>query len=208
MELTRFIVEVYCLVDDWLRLQPPLRSRGPQPVLSDSEVLTMELVGEYLGLETDKGLYTYFRRHFADWFPALGRIHRTTFTRQAANLWAVKRLLWRELIGRVAYDPAVSLLDSFPVPVCRFARAYRCRTFAGLAAYGYDEMTKQTYYGLRAHHRVCWPGVIVEASLAPANTHDLGVAEADLLEGTYGWALGDRNYHSPKTRERLAEQGL
>jgi hypothetical protein len=208
MELTTFIVEVYCLIDDWLRTQPRARQRGPEPLLADSEVLTMEVVGEYLGIDTDRGIYTYFRRHFADWFPALGRVHRTTFIRQAANLWVAKERLWRELSGRVEHDPAVALLDSFPVPVCRFARAYRCRLFAGLAAYGYDEMAKQTYYGLRGHLRVCWPGVIAEASLAPANTHDLVVAEADLLEGTYGWALGDRNYHSPQVRERLAERGL
>lgn len=208
MELTTFIVGVYCLIDDWVRTQPRARSRGPEPLLADSEVLTMEVVGEYLGIDTDRGIYTYFRRHYADWFPALGRVHRTTFIRQAANLWAAKERLWRELAARVERDPAVALLDSFPVPVCRFARAYRCRLFAGLAAYGYDEMAKQTYYGLRGHLRVCWPGVVAEASLAPANAHDLSVAEADLLEGTHGWALGDRNYHSPKVRERLAERGL
>ena len=28
-------------------------------------------------------------------------------------------------------------------------------------------MSKQTFYGLRAHLRVCWPGVIVEMELAP-----------------------------------------
>jgi hypothetical protein len=42
------------------------------------------------GIDTDKGLYEHFRRHYRDWFPALGRVHRTTFVRQAANLWAVK----------------------------------------------------------------------------------------------------------------------
>jgi hypothetical protein len=49
---------------------------------------------------------------------------------------------------------------------------------------------------------VCWPGVIVEVDLAPANVHDLRLAEA-LLEGVGGWALGDRNYWSPE----LAESG-
>jgi hypothetical protein len=55
-------------------------------------------------------------------------------------------------------DPAVSILDSFPVPVCRFGRARRCRRLAELASFGRDEGAKQTYYGLRAHLRVCWPG--------------------------------------------------
>jgi hypothetical protein len=52
----------------------------------------------------------------------------------------------------------VSILDSFPIPVCRFGRAYRCRRLAGLAAFGRDEGAKQTYYGLWAHLRVGWPG--------------------------------------------------
>src|SRR3712207_3438639 len=78
-----------------------------------------------------------------------------------ANLWAMKRKLWRELLSRINFDPEVSLGDSFPLPVCRFARAYRCRVLAEESAFGYDEMSKQTFYGLRAHLHVAWPGVIV-----------------------------------------------
>jgi hypothetical protein len=54
---------------------------------------------------------------------------------------------------------------------------------------------------------VCWPGVIVEVDLAPANAHDLHLAE-ELLEDAKGWALGDRNYWSPKLAERLEGEGL
>jgi hypothetical protein len=76
------------------------------------------------------------------------------------------------------------------------------------SAFGYDEMAKQIFYGLRAHLRVCWPGVIVGLRLVPADAHELWVAE-ELLEGAEGWwALGDRNYSSPRPTERLEEQGL
>ena len=44
-------------------------------------------------------------------------------------------------------------------------------------------------------------------SLAPANVHDLHVAEK-LLEGAEGWVLGNRNYHSPNLAERLSDRGL
>ena len=127
--------------------------------------------------------------------------------RQAANLWAVKAQLRQQLLGQVSFDPAVSILDSFPMPVCRFGRAYRCRRLAGLAAFGRDEGAKQTYYGLRAHLRVCWPGVIADGHLAPANLHDLTVAE-DLLADAGGWALGDRSYWSPARAELLADHGV
>ena len=208
MELNTFVVAVFCLVDDWLRGGSKLRQRGPEPELWDSEVLTMEIVGEFLGIDSEKGLYDYFRRHYGEWFPALTVTHRTTFTRQMANLWVAKERLWRELLHRVSFDPEISLVDSFPVPVCRFARAYRCRILAEESAFGYDETNKQTFYGLKAHLRVCWPGVICAVSLTPANAHDLSVAE-ELLEGAEGWVVGDRNYWSPELAERLKKtEGL
>ena len=160
-----------------------------------------------MGIDTDKGLYEHFCRHYRDWFPALGRVHRTTFTRQAANLWAVKAQLRQQLLGQVSFAPQVSILDSFPMPVCRFGRAYRCQRLAELASFGRDEGAKQTFYGLRAHLRVCWPGVIADGHLAPANLHDLVLAD-DLLAGTHGWALGDRSYWSPARAGLLADQGV
>ena len=39
----------------------------------------MEVAGEFLGIDTDAGLYACFRRHYGAWFPALRRVHRTTF---------------------------------------------------------------------------------------------------------------------------------
>jgi hypothetical protein len=73
-------------------------------------------------------------------------------------------------------------------------------------AWGHDEVAKQTYLGLRAHLRVCWPGVIVDGRLAPANLHDLAVAE-ELLAGVSAWTLADRNYGSPRLAAQLAAQG-
>ncbi len=138
MDNTMFLISVFCLVDDFLKGKR-LRQRGPQPTVSDSEVMTMEIVGEFLGIDTDSDLYRYFRRHYCDWFPALGQLHRTTFVRQAANLWAVKRQLWSMLIELIDHDPLISITDSLPIPVSRFARAYRCRLLAGETAFGRDE---------------------------------------------------------------------
>ena len=175
MDLSTFIITVFCLIDDQLEDLGRLRERGPAPTLCDSEVLTIELVGEFLGLDEDTELFAYFRRHYAHFFPNLRQVHRTTFTRQAANLWKVKELLWRELLICVPHDPTFAMCDSMPLPVCLFARAYRCSRFKGEAAFGKDTLLKQTFYGLRVHVRVCWPGVITRISVAPANAHELCV---------------------------------
>ena len=74
MDLETLIVAVFCLVDDFVRdlcRHRRLRQRGPAPVLADSEVLTVEIVGEILGLDTDRGLPTHSRRHFGHLFPGL-----------------------------------------------------------------------------------------------------------------------------------------
>ena len=84
MDLDTFVIIVFCLIDDRLDGER-IRQRGPKPKLSDSEVLPIEVVDEFLGIDTDQGLYTYFRRNYREWFPALNTIHRTTFRRRAAN---------------------------------------------------------------------------------------------------------------------------
>ena len=74
MSLTEFLTEVFCLVDDMLtelKVQlrengEPLRSRGPSPTVPDSVVITCELAGEFVGHDTDTGLFQYFRRHHED----------------------------------------------------------------------------------------------------------------------------------------------
>jgi hypothetical protein len=57
--------------------------------------LTMEIVGEFLGFDTDQDIWKYFRSHWRHWFPALGS--RSTFARQAANLWSIKQLVHHQL---------------------------------------------------------------------------------------------------------------
>jgi len=67
--------------------------RGFAPALTDEEVITMEICGEYFGFHKDTDIFCYFRIHYQDWFPALR--DRTTFMRRAANLWLVKMRIQR-----------------------------------------------------------------------------------------------------------------
>ncbi len=123
MNLDDFIIACFCLIDDLLPSilkGKRLRARGPMPKLADSEVLTMEVVGTYLGISQDKALYDYFRRHYAHFFPAMEHLHRTTFVRQAANLWAVKERLWCYL-----RDEVISYDQRWP-----FSTACHCRSVA------------------------------------------------------------------------------
>jgi hypothetical protein len=78
-------VAVFCLIDDHIEDLGRLRARGPTPTLCDSEVLTIEVVGEFLGLDEDTQLLAYFRRHYAHFFPNLLRVHIAPPSRQAGS---------------------------------------------------------------------------------------------------------------------------
>src|SRR6185312_12432730 len=143
MDLDDFIIAVFCVVDEQLPriLQGTrLRTHGPQPKLADSEVITMEVVGKYLGLAQDTAVVAYFRRHYAHFFPALRQVHRTTFVRQAAHLWRLKERLWQAVVRLVPHEATFALIDSFALPVCQFARAPRCQRLRAEAACGYDHL--------------------------------------------------------------------
>ncbi len=119
----------------------------------------------------------------------------------------LKERLWGHLLDRVRHDPALSMVDSVPTPVCRFGRAYTCARFRGQAAFGRDPGSKATIYGFRHHLRVTWPGVVTAVSVAPANVHDRDLVP-ELVEGATGQVLGDRNYWDPKLTAELALAGI
>jgi Transposase DDE domain len=211
MSLDDFIITCFCLIDEILPAATKgkrLRQRGPMPKLTDSEVITMEVVGTYLGLSQDQEMFDYFRRHYMHFFPLMAQVDRTTWLRQAANLWAVKERLWCLIRDRLLlYDPTVAIVDSLPIPVCQFARAYRCHRFDDTASFGKDHTCRQTFYGFRLHLRLCWPGVITQMYLAPANEQE-GEVVWDLTAGTNGSLLGDRTYWLPTLQAALRKIGV
>ncbi len=87
MDRAHFIISVYCLVcEHYARVCPAATPRhgGFQPTLTDQEVITIEICGEYFKCGTDKDLFAHFHTHYADWFPHL--TDRTVFARRRVAL--------------------------------------------------------------------------------------------------------------------------
>ena len=106
------------------------RRAGFPPALSDSECLTIELVGQYLGYTSQKQLYEHMHDRFGGWFPALR--DRVSFTRECANLWQVKAWMHQRLVEHVGGLKAPcqiidTLPEGAPVPTADFSHRVRRR---------------------------------------------------------------------------------
>lgn len=211
-----FLLEAYCLVDALSKEilhSRRLRQRGPEPILSDAEAITIAIAGEFFGWDADKDIFVRFRRHYLAEFPALGKISRSSFVRQLANLWHFMQQIQDRLLASFELkDPVTQsilwLIDSFPLRVCRLKRAPGCKRFKGVAGYGHDPTSgRDGFYGFRVHLRCSCQGPCAQIALAPADVADVPMA-FELIPEAGGEAIADRNYWSPIRQPELAQKGL
>ena len=209
MSIDDFIITTFCLIDDEMKkvlADEKFRQRGPSPRLKDSEVITMEVVGEFFGMDRDKTIWEYFKRHWLHFFPNIPA--RSNFVRQAANLHVVKRLLQESLATDLhALSDSLHIIDGLPIPVCKFARAHFSKNFKGDAAYGYCATKKEHFYGFRGHVVISSIGVVTAATFAKANIDERDVCP-EIVEKIGGLLLGDKGFIRPGLKELLKKQGL
>lgn len=198
-----FCTYVFVIVDDILQeLAPVLKRPGPAPDCSDSELITMTLVGECRGWDVETDLLSTMREH-TDLFPCIPSQSR--FNRRRRNLMFVINLIRRTLLGwlDLAQDRQC-LIDSLPVPVVQF---YLVPSSTGDwqahgARFGKVPSKNQTIFGYKLHLLVTLGGVILDFELAPANATDLAVGFELLSQHTDLEVLGDKAYISaPKAAE-------
>lgn len=209
MSIEDFIIYVYCCVaeeHDSVVGTGRLRHSGYAPKLTDSEAITMELVGEFLSIDTDKGIWQYFRSHWQSWFPKLGS--RSNFAKQVSQLCQIKQVILQRITTRLgAFSDTIHLVDGFPIPVCHFARAPRCACFKGEAEYGHCAAKKQTYYGFRGQLLVDSKGVITGITVTAANVDERHSLQ-DLTDSIHGLLIGDKAYIHLSLKEQLLNQHI
>ena len=207
MDREDFIILVYCLICEHYQTivsQHPLRRRGFAPMLSDEEVMTIEICGEYFGFSTDEAIYDYFRADWQDCFPKLKE--RTSFVRQAANLWQVKAMIQERLtlVSGQAADP-MQTIDTLPLPVCTYTRSQRERCFKATADYGYCAAKDMHYYGFKLGLPISRAGMVIHYPLLPARPHDSQLLD-DLIAGFEGVVPADKAFIDAFRQQELARK--
>lgn len=193
MSIENFIITVYCLVDVELNKiiqKEPLRRRGITLKLSDSEVITMDVVGEFLGKDTDTSIWRYFKEHWLEWFPCLGS--RVNYAKQSANLWRIKQEIQAAFARQSgALVDRLHMADGLPMPVCHFKRAGFSSVYRGIATYGYCASKSETYYGFKGNLAISSEGIITGVTVTPANIDERELLW-DIVGNIHGLLIADK----------------
>lgn len=201
MPLEEFIIWVYCWTDENMSKvlgDVKLRSRGFQPQLSDCEVITMEIVGEFLSYDTDKAIWTYFKTHWLSFFPKL--TSRSSFAKQASNLWHVKQLLQGKLNEESSVNSQCFIVDGFPMTTAHFKQANKSNNFKGEAGYGFCANKSETYYGFKGHLLVDGAGNIENFTLTEASGSEREAVWELIRNKKNTFLLGDKGYLSARLK--------
>jgi hypothetical protein len=192
------------MVDDVMQqIAPLLKRRGPAPECSDSELMTMVLVGECRGWDLETDMLSYWGEH-GDLFPHLPSQSR--FNRRRRNLMGAINLIRQAVLQRldVSQDRRCAI-DSLPVPVVQFhlVPGSTGDWQAHGAAFGKVSSKKLTIFGYKLHLLITLGGVILDFELAPANEGDLAVGVELLEQHTDLTVYGDKGYISATVAAEL-----
>lgn len=200
---------VYVVTDEvYQRVVAPYDTRpGPRAGFTESELLTVSIVAELVGLEAETRCLAYLRRNHPGLFPLLPERSRYNRRRrqlaEAANRirGAVMERLWWVLEAEGA---DLCAIDSVPVPVVGFHHARHDHRWYGEAEYGRVASKKQTSYGFKLHLLVSASGLILDFALVAANEADGTLAEQLLIDKAGLTVLGDKGYVNAPLHQLLA----
>lgn len=209
----------YVLVDDaYQQLDGhilPERKFAPRgvPCFSDSEVITIALLGEMVFAgDEDKTLH-FIRQYHLDMFPHL--LDNSRFNRRRHQLAGVMEAIREQLRDRWRAEHPLDtetenwrIVDSAPISICTYTRGGRCRSIPldwRDEWFGVCTSKKAKFFGARCHITTTLDQMIDSWLLAPGSYDDRKPMAA-LLENRHGLAvIGDKGYVSEDLAHRLWE---
>ena len=207
-----FILVVFVFIDDLYHAYAPSsvtqRRNVEQAKLSDSEIITISICGELVGIDSENAWFSFVKKNYKHLFPNIGS--RSRFNRTRRALLPITKLLREKLLPTFSIPcNEYFIIDSFPLKVCKFGRAHFCHTFREYGAdYGKCPSKKETYFGYKVHAMITLEGFITIFEITPASTDDREGLR-DMTDGVSGITiLGDKGYIGEQLNDEMQEQGI
>ncbi len=173
---------------------------GKTPKFSDLNVISLSLTSEALKIDSENNLFEILHNNYASFFPNL--IHRTQYNRRRKKLFPYLNLVREKIIYEIEADNSSNIVDSMPLPICKFVRANRlkiCKEEPETSPeFAFNAAQNMHYYGYKFHAVCSRTGVIKHFDISKANHHDINYLQdirdvfpnSELL-GDLGYLSGD-----------------
>ena len=202
---------LFCLIDDAYALLNPGRRRYESlKRLSDSEVITLALLQQLRGVESERSFLRDAQRFFSHLFPGVVGLHPSSLHRRVRKLRRFLEPLRREILCELVGDPETLLIDSTLLAALHPRQVAQGSGFPGAAWVRWGSFS---VYGVKLHLLCATNGVPISYELTPANVAEVRLTEELLAEANLGDDLarrlfGDLAYRSEALGHALAECGI
>jgi hypothetical protein len=211
------VTVLFCLVDDAYRiLNPRGYMYGSLKRLSDSEVLTLALLQQLRGVESERSFLRDAERFFAHLFPGVVGLHPSSLNRRVRKLRRFLEPLRRAVLAELAGDPETLVVDSTLLAVLHPRQVKQSHEGWGRSSSGAAWAVWGSFavYGAKLHLLCSTNRVPLSYELTPANAADV-LLVGELLagsglgeDGVARRLFGDLAYRSGPLGEELAEHGV
>lgn len=184
MDMNTFLTTLYVLIDDWYQGEQQAqmqRHGGPAVQMSDSEVLTVAIAGQWrVGVpwRSERGVVRYMQTQGRGWFPQM--LKRSEFNERVRQLWgAVVQLQQQVADWLEAKSTLYEVVDCVPLPACSLAQAASGRGhWLWWSRLGYGGNQGGWYWGEQVLTSVTAQGVVTGWVLGSAPVDDRWLLQA------------------------------
>ncbi|MDM5143666.1 hypothetical protein ICE98_00737 [Lactococcus lactis] len=130
------------------------------------------------------------------------------FVRRCNALLPSIQVIRQALVFKEVEGISVSIIDSFPIPLCQPIRNFRSKVLGDYANVGYNATKGQYFYGCKCHALVSESGYVIDYTITPASMADSSMTEEVLSQFGTPTVLGDMGYLGQSLHDRLELKGI
>lgn len=216
MDLDTFLTTLYVRIDDWYKTElaeAMRRGKGAAQKMSDSEVLTVAVAGQWrVGVPwySERSVVRYMQREGRQWFPEM--LERSQFNQRVRQLWgALVRLQQLVAADLWSGEECYESVDCVPVRACSLAQAVKGRHWLWASRFGRGGNAGQWFFGEQLLAAVLpHSGAVTGWLLGPADLDDRWLLEAFVShrQGACRMVGPARDAHQNRRRDRCPDRPL
>jgi hypothetical protein len=205
------IIVLFCLIDDaYTHLNPRSRCYESLKRLSDSEILTLALVQQLRGVESERSFLRDAVRFFSHLFPGVLGLAPSSLHRRVRKLRRFLEPLRQDVVAELLGDPETLIVDSTLLEVLHPRQVKQAAGFDGAAWVRWGSFS---VYGVKLHLLCSTNRVPLSYELTAANVAEGKLIEelleaADLGDDIVRRLFGDLAYRSKELEDTLAGSGI